>query len=138
MPLMDDETFRRLCRARDFAGANFREQLRLEDLAKHACLSPFHFQRLYKAAFGESPHSFLSKLRIDRAKQMLALDHMSVTEVCMVSGYSSLGTFSSKFQAVVGQSPSEYRRRLRNVFAVPGWAWGLWVPSCFMDFYGRS
>ena len=137
MPLLDDITFRRLARARDLAGANFRERVRLADLAREACLSPFHFQRQFAAAFGETPHEFLTRLRIEHAKQALATDALSVTEVCFDSGYSSLGSFSSKFQSMVGQSPSEYRRTLRRVFAIPGWEWTLYVPNCFMSFYGE-
>ena len=138
MPLMDDATFRRLCRARDFAGASFREQVRLDELARTACLSPFHFHRLFTNAFGETPHGFLTRLRIERAKQMLATDHLSVTDVCFEMGYNSLGTFSTKFQALVGQSPSEYRRSIRRIFFIPGWAWSLYVPNCFLSFYGEQ
>ncbi len=138
MPLLDDDTFRRLCRARDFAGASFREPVRLDDLARTACLSPFHFHRLFTSTFGETPHDFLTRLRIEHAKQVLATDHLSVTDICFDSGYASLGSFSMKFQTMVGQSPSEYRRNLRRVFAIPGWAWSLYVPSCFMNFYGQS
>ena len=137
MPLLDDVTFRRLARARDLAGANFREQVRLADLANEACLSPFHFQRQFAVAFGETPHEFVTRLRIEHAKQALATAHQSVTEICFDSGYSSLGSFSTKFQSMVGQSPSEYRRNLRSVFAIPGWAWTLYVPNCFMSFYGQ-
>src|SRR3954452_3476038 len=126
MPLLDDETFRRLCRARDFAGASFREPVRLDELARMACLSPFHFHRLFTTTFGETPHGFLTRLRIDYAKQVLATDHLSVTDVCFGCGYASLGSFSTKFQSLVGQSPSEYRRNARRVFVVPGWTWSLY------------
>ena len=133
---MDDITFRRLCRARDLAGSCFSERLRLDDLAREACLSPFHFHRLFRAAFGETPHEFVTRRRIEYAKQALATDHLSVTDVCLESGFNSLGTFSMKFAQRVGLPPSEYRRKVRRVFMIPEWAWTMYVPNCFMSFYG--
>jgi AraC-like DNA-binding protein len=134
-PLLHSETLRRLLRARDLLAAHPQEALRLAEAARVACLSPFHFQRLFTRAFGESPHRFLTRRRIELAKRLLAADHLSVTEVCLAAGYSSLGTFSAKFHATVGLSPSDWRRAARRRVACGApWrlAWVPYVPACFL------
>jgi AraC-like DNA-binding protein len=135
-PLVDDETFKRLCRSRDFLAGSLDRQVRLADAAGAACLSQFHYHRLFARAFGETPHDFLTRLRIDRAKQLLAQDHVPVTEVCFAVGYESLGSFSVRFRSVVGRSPSEYRRAIRRIFPVPELAVYRFVPGCYLLNYG--
>src|ERR1041385_2532088 len=103
--VVDDETFRRLCRAREYAHTYFASPIDTRILAREAALSTWHFHRLFAGTFGSTPHDFLTRLRIDRAKHMLASGGFSVTETCLETGYSSLGSFSSKFRAVVGVSP---------------------------------
>src|SRR5215472_16916028 len=95
--LLHDETFRRLCRARDRLAAEYQAKLSLEQAAREACLSPFHFHRLFTSAFGQTPHDFVTARRMDYAKRLLAQGDMSVTAVCFEVGYSSLGSFSHKF-----------------------------------------
>src|SRR5689334_540002 len=114
--VVDDETFRRLCRARDYAHAYFASPIDTRILAREAALSPWHFHRLFAGTFGSTPHDFLTQLRIDRAKQLLASGSCSVTETCFEAGYTSLGSFSSKFRSVVGVSPADYGRQVRRVF----------------------
>src|SRR5215471_9910413 len=96
--LIHDETFRRLCRARDLLATDYQSTIKLQQAAREACLSPFHFHRLFTSTFRETPHDFLTRLRIDRARQLLVCSGMSVTDVCMEVGYSSLGSFSLKFR----------------------------------------
>ncbi len=137
-PLVEEETFARLCRSRDFLAASIEQPVRLEDAAGVACLSPFHFHRMFARAFGETPHEFLRRQRIDRAKQLLARDHLPVTEVCFSVGYESLGSFSTLFRSFVGQSPAQYRRAIRRIFPVPALAIYRFVPACYlMDFGAR-
>ena len=132
LPLLDPDTLRRLCRARDFLAAHTREPVPLTAAARAACLSPFHFQRLFSRAFGESPHRFLTRRRIELAKRLLATDHLSVTEVCFETGYSSLGSFSAKFHAMVGSPPSAWRRELRRQVGYQA-QWRIaFVPACFL------
>lgn len=134
--LLDNVTYRRLCRAKDFLAANYRERVRLQDAARTACLSPWHFHRLYSLAFRETPHEFLTRLRIDEAKRRLAISSDSATDICLDLGYESLGTFSSRFRNLVGCSPREYRRRTRRIFLVPsGWYLAV-IPFCFVEFFG--
>jgi AraC-like DNA-binding protein len=133
--LIDDVTFRRMCRARDFLAAGFNERITLERAAREACLSPFHFQRTFARVFGETPHDFVTRLRMDTAKRLLAAGEMPVTEVCLEVGYTSMGTFSSRFAAQVGRAPSEYRRQARR-WVAPICGWRVYrVPSCYMSFW---
>ena len=111
-PALDDELFRRLCRSRDWLAARLDEPVRLADAAREAWLSAFHYHRLFVHTFGETPHEFVTRLRIDRAKRLLARDRLPVTEVCFAVGYESLGSFSTLFRTMVGYSPSAYQRRL--------------------------
>ncbi len=133
---MDGETFVRLCRSRDFLAAALDQPLRLADAAKEACLSPFHYHRTFSRVFGETPHDFLRRLRIERAKQLLASTDDPVTEVCLAVGYESLGSFSAMFHSAAGFSPSAYRRSVRSVLGVPVVVPHRFIPNCFLDFYG--
>jgi AraC-like DNA-binding protein len=116
LALVHDETFRRLCRARDLLAAEYQSQVLLDTAAREACLSPFHFHRLFRATFGETPHDFLTQRRMERARHLVASGEMTVTEVCFEVGYSSLGSFSTKFQSLVGVAPTQYQRQIRRVF----------------------
>jgi len=131
-PLLDPGTLRRLCRARDYLAAHTREPVPLAAAAREAFLSPFHFQRLFSRAFGESPHRFLTRRRIELAKRLLAADHLSVTEVCFEAGYSSLGSFSAKFHALVGRPPSAWRRELRRQVGCNAPMRISFIPACFL------
>jgi AraC-like DNA-binding protein len=136
LALVHDETFRRLCRARDLLAAEYQSQVLLDTAAREACLSPFHFHRLFRATFGETPHDFLTQRRMERARHLVASGEMTVTEVCFEVGYSSLGSFSTKFQSLVGVAPTQYQRQIRRVF---GYArpWKIMlVPACFFSAYG--
>jgi AraC-like DNA-binding protein len=89
---------------------DYMEPLDVEALARGEHMSAGHLSRQFRAAFGESPYSYLMTRRIERAKALLRLGELSVTEVCFAVGCSSLGTFSTRFTELVGVSPSEYRR----------------------------
>ena len=135
--LVHADTFRRLCRARDFLAADYQSAIKLEEAAREACLSPFHFHRLFTSTFRETPHDFLTRLRIDRARRLLICADMSVTDVCMEVGYSSLGSFSLKFRSVVGRAPSEYQREIRRIFGYSApWRGALFLPDCFAAAFG--
>jgi AraC-like DNA-binding protein len=75
-PLVEEETFARLNRSREFLANSFDQRLRLSEAARKACLSPFHYHRMFVRAFGETPHDFLTRRRIDRAKQLLARENV--------------------------------------------------------------
>jgi len=131
-PIVDDELFRRLCRSRDFFAAHLDQPLRLADGAREACLSPYHYHRLFARTFGETPHEFLTRQRMDSAKRLLARDQMPVTDVCFAVGYESLGSFSSRFREIVGYSPAAFQQQLRRIFPVPKTAIYRFIPNCYL------
>ena len=106
-----DDVLIHLRRARDHADRNFAEPLDLEQLAAVAAISKWHFQRLFTLTYGLSPAAYLSERRIERAQDLLRATNLTVTEVCHVVGFSSLGSFSSRFSEIVGETPSAYQRR---------------------------
>ena len=108
-----------LRRARDLIDREYAEPLDVPTMAAHAYMSPSHFSRRFRAAYGETPYSYLMTRRIERAMALLRAG-MSVTEACMAVGCTSLGSFSSKFAEVLGETPSSYRaRQHRAVEAMP-------------------
>jgi AraC-like DNA-binding protein len=110
-----------LRRARDHIDARFREPIDLQQLAAVATLSKYHFHRLFTAVYGRTPATHLSERRIERAQDLLRATNLTVTEVCFAVGFSSLGSFSSRFRAVVGETPSQFQRRYGgNAPRIPG------------------
>jgi AraC-like DNA-binding protein len=99
----------RLRRVRDRMDREYAKPLDVEALARDAHMSPGHFSRQFKAAYGESPYGYLMTRRIERAMALLRRGDLSVTEVCFEVGCASLGTFSTRFTELVGISPSAYR-----------------------------
>ncbi len=136
---MHPTTFKSLTRAREFMRYAYGRPVSLPDVAARANLSPYHFLRVYKRAYGETPHVFLTRLRIERAKTLLARGGHNVTEACFEVGFSSLGSFSALFAHRVGLSPSEYRRYARSSISVPYSLRPVFVPSCFLTMlYGPA
>src|SRR5262245_55019007 len=129
-------TLYKLCQARDLIRDRLEEELTLADLSLEADLSAWHFLRAFREAFGETPHAFLTRLRLERAKQLLTLSGRSVTEICFDVGFSSLGSFSTLFRRQVGLSPAEFRRRVRAWVTVPGCSPWAFVPFCFGQHFG--
>jgi len=125
-----------LFRARDLLAARFNERVSLTAAASEAGLSPFYFHRLFAEAFGETPHEFVARLRIDHAKRLLLAGNHSVTETCFDAGYESLGSFSSRFHSLTGFSPAAFRRESRRVFGTSGRYWPMYyMPACFQHFF---
>ncbi len=109
----------RLRQARDMIDRDYADPLDVPALARVALMSPGHFSRSFRAAFGETPYSYLMTRRIERAKALLRRGDLSVTEVCLEVGCTSLGSFSSRFTELVGESPSAYRARTHDDAAIP-------------------
>jgi len=99
-----------LRRARDLMDREYAEPLDVPAMARTALMSPAHFSRKFRAAYGETPYSYLMTRRIERAKALLR-QGMSVTDACVTVGCTSLGSFSSRFTEIVGETPSQYRAR---------------------------
>ena len=98
-------------------------------LARAAHMSPSHFSRRFRAAYGETPYSYLMTRRIERAKALLRRGDMTITEVCLAVGCTSLGSFSSRFTELVGEAPSTYRARAHEGAAA--------VPPCYAKLLSR-
>lgn len=122
-----EDANRRLLRARDAIDRHFAEPLNVPALARIALMSPAHFIREFKATFGEPPHRYLQRRRVERAMALLRDSATSVTDVGLAVGFASPGTFSRTFKSVVGESPSSYRARSRPLLA----------PGCFVRAWTR-
>jgi len=110
-----------LRRARDLMDREYARPLDVAALARTALMSNAHFSRQFRAAYGETPYAYLMTRRIERAKALLRGGDLSVTEVCMAVGCTSLGSFSARFTELVGQTPTAYRARDHSALAsVPG------------------
>jgi AraC-like DNA-binding protein len=118
---------RRLLRARDRIDRDYARPLRLAELAATAHMSQAHFSRLFRSAFGESPHRYLQRRRIERAMFLLRNTDRPVTDVCFEVGFGSLGTFSRTFRVIVGESPSDFRHRAPTPAAVPTCFARIWT-----------
>jgi len=130
--LLKPDTYRRLMRAREFIDSSYQLPLDLEQISKAACLSRFHFLRLFRTAFNKTPHQYLTQRRIEKAKELLSSSALTVTDVCFEVGFESLGSFSSLFHKRVGHPPITYRaqvyeRRLQARRKIPG---------CFLMMHG--
>ena len=122
MPTVSPDLVVHLRRARDHVDRHFAEDLDLDRLARVAGVSKYHFVRSFEAAYGETPIRYLTRRRIERAQDLLRSANLTVTEVCMAVGYASLGSFSTRFRALTGESPVAYRDRwaARSAAHVPG------------------
>ncbi len=118
-----------LRRARDHIDRHYSRALDLDELAAVAGVSKYHFSRCFEATYGETPIRYLTRRRIERAQDLLRAANLTVTEVCMVVGFSSLGSFSSRFTQLVGECPTAYRDR----WAAQG---GPHVPGCYLFMWG--
>jgi AraC-like DNA-binding protein len=129
------EDLAHLRRARDLMDREYAQPLDVPAMARAALMSPSHFSRQFRAAYGETPYGYLMTRRIERAKALLRLGTASVTEVCVAVGCTSLGSFSARFTELVGQTPSAYRARSHaELAAVPGCGLkGLTRPSRFRE-----
>jgi transcriptional regulator GlxA family with amidase domain len=127
-----EDTNRRMLRARDAMDRDYAKPLDIATLAKVAFVSEAHFIRTFRATFGETPHRYLQRRRVERAMFLLRETDRSVTEICFDVGFASLGTFTRTFTAIVGDPPTTYRWRAADLRAVPACFAKAWTrPSSF-------
>lgn len=119
-----------LRRARDLADRCYAEPLDLDTLADAAGVSKYHFLRSFTAVYGKTPARYLTERRIERAQDLLRATNVTVSEACLLVGFSSLGSFSAKFRQLVGVSPSAYQARYSE--GVPH------IPGCYVFMHGLS
>ena len=118
---------RRLLRARDAMDRAYAEPLNVGAVAAVAYLSEAHFIRSFRAAFGETPHRYLQRRRVERSMLLLRETDRSITDVCFDVGFTSLGTFSRTFHEIIGETPSEYRENHEPI----------WAPNCMQMAFTR-
>jgi transcriptional regulator GlxA family with amidase domain len=118
--------------AKDLVDGRYAEPLDLDALAARAGVSRYHFLRQFEAAYGTTPGRYLTRRRIERAQELLRTANLTVTEVCMLVGFSSPGAFSARFREVTGETPSGYRRRVVADRRPPD------VPGCFVLMWSHA
>jgi AraC-like DNA-binding protein len=133
--IVREELLRRLCRAKDAIHDRSDEPLTLDDLARAAGLSRFHFLRSFRVVFSATPHQYLTRVRLHRARQLLLEERASVTDVCFEVGFQSLGSFSALFRRRMGEPPASFRRRF---FQVPHAKERSIIPSCYLGWFSNS
>ena len=117
---------RDLAHLREFIERHYAKSLTVDMLAARCGLSAFHFIRAFRAVYGTTPHQYVRDRRLERAKELLVTTALPVTEICDQIGFQSLGSFSSLFRRLTGETPAEYRaKRRRNVY----------IPGCFVRMY---
>jgi AraC-like DNA-binding protein len=119
-----EDTNRRMLRARDAMDRTYAHPLDVPTLARIAHVSEAHFIRTFRATFGETPHRYLQRRRVERAMSLLRETDRSVSEICLDVGFASLGTFGRTFREIVGETPTAYRDGGREAGARR-------VPTCF-------
>jgi AraC-like DNA-binding protein len=133
-----EDVNRRMLRARDAMDRAYAEPLDVAALARIAHVSEAHFIRTFRATFGETPHRYLQRRRVERAMFLLRGTDRNVTDICLDVGFNSLGTFSRSFQEIVGESPTSYRGR-GPIVAVPNCFAMAWTrPSSFGEASARK
>ncbi len=118
-PLLTSALHARLCHARSILAADTDNPVSIAQIAQQLCLSTGEFIRHFKAVFGETPHQWRNRLRLERARALLISGKHSVTDVCMEVGFSSLGSFSTLFKRYFGESPSACSNRCKRDQAAP-------------------
>ena len=130
-PRVHEDLLVHLRRARDLADRNYAEALDVDALAATAGVSKYHLIRCFASVYGKTPARYLTERRIERAQDLLRATNLTVTETCSLVGFASLGSFSSRFTALVGMSPSAYQAK----YAAEGTPM---IPGCFVFMHGLS
>jgi AraC-like DNA-binding protein len=132
--IIEPDLYERIVAAKVFIDKNFQHPICLEDISQQAFLSRFHFHRLFSAVYKTTPHQYLKRKRIEKAKELLS-QNKSITDVCNAVGFESLGSFSMLFKKEIGFAPTYYRNmawlKKQNQKAQPK----AFIPHCFIEGY---
>jgi len=130
---LNPDIYKKIVAAKLYMDRRFHESLCLEQISREACISRFHFHRLFTRIYQKTPHRYLTQRRIEHAEQLLTDKNLSVTEICNAVGFESMGSFSGLFKKETGVGPSQFRNRekekKRQALQTPG----LFIPHCFIQ-----
>ncbi len=129
------DVYQKIVSAKIFIDENFDQPLDLNIISKHSCISRFHFHRLFTRIYRKTPHRYLTQKRIDSAKQMLAGDDLSVSEICNNVGFESIGSFSVLFKKEIGFAPQYYRNLAFLKKKLAKEQPKKFIPHCFIESY---
>ena len=127
------DIYQRIVAAKVYIDENYQEAIDLEQISQQAFLSRFHFHRLFTRVYKKTPHQYLTQIRLDAAKEMLAKEGISITDVCNSIGFESLGSFSSLFRRENGYSPQYYRNIAWLKKKLAKEEPKRFIPHCFLD-----
>lgn len=135
MQVLTNDTYLRIVNAKLYIDENYHEPIDLEQVSKKAFISKFHFHRLFRRIYQKTPLEYITRKRIDKAKELLA-ENKPVAEVCNEVGFESIGTFSTLFKKEIGFPPTYYRNmawlKKQEALQQPK----KFIPGCFIDSYG--
>src|SRR5579859_399407 len=132
MPIAAD-VYKKIVTAKLYIDCNFAGSIDLDRLSREACLSRFHFHRLFTRIYRVTPHQYLTRMRIEQARKCLAGNELTITEICNEVGFESIGSFSALFKKEIGHAPTHYRTSARQkqqqTLAQPR----SFIPHCFIE-----
>ncbi|MDN5201336.1 AraC family transcriptional regulator [Fulvivirgaceae bacterium BMA10] len=129
------DLYHRIVKAKLFIDDNCCNTVNLDHLSQEACLSKFHFLRLFKRTYNKTPHQYLTERRIEKAKTKLSDTDLKVQEICMDVGFESVTSFTLKFRSVTGQTPMDYRKKRLKIKQIQNEQPDSMVPGCFATKY---
>jgi AraC-like DNA-binding protein len=129
------DVYQKIVSAKIFIDENFDQPLDLNIISRHSCISRFHFHRLFTRIYRKTPHRYLTQKRIDNAKQLLAGNELSVSEICNNVGFESIGSFSILFKKEIGFAPQYYRNLAYQKKQLAKEQPKRFIPHCFIETY---
>ena len=132
MPIAPD-VYKKIVTAKLYIDGNFPEPLDLDRLSREACLSRYHFHRLFTRIYRVTPHQYLTRKRIEQARKALAGNNLTITEICNDVGFESIGSFSTLFKKEIGHAPAHYRVRAQQKHQQALEQPRSFIPHCFID-----
>lgn len=133
-PRFDEAIYKRLYRSKEFIDDCYNKPIDLNTIAGQANFSPYHFLRLFKKIYETTPHKYLTQKRVEKAKELLKKNDMSITEICFDIGFESPGSFSTLFFKYTGTSPTEFKREYERRMYISVRFPEKLIPSCFLFF----
>ena len=132
MPIAPD-VYKKIVTAKLYIDDSFQERIDLDRLSRQACLSRYHFHRLFRQIYRVTPHQYLTRKRIEEAQKSLAANELTITEICNDVGFESIGSFSTLFKKEIGQAPASYRSQARQKQEQTRTHPASFIPHCFIE-----